>query len=222
MLGVVCGVSVNSPYVWANRARIVEMRYDKNHRGATPMVMCKANGCDNKVALVNTRYRKSSKAGHCFLHSRQLRRKRPFEAAYNGFIRKGPRRKHAISLSYSEFAELCSKENCHYCGARLARNPYAAGGYTADAIDRMDPTLGYTAENCVPCCAPCNFTKNATMTYDEMLILGALRAGNRVQALALVEKLDLKANQQQQIKFYGFVWARDAQGGVTRRRAEAQ
>jgi hypothetical protein len=41
---------------------------------------------------------------------------------------------------------------CHYCG--LASSPdYLTG------VDRKDNALGYTVDNCVPCCATCNRAK---------------------------------------------------------------
>lgn len=55
------------------------------------------------------------------------------------------------------------RNNCHYCGcpprrtAKKIRTPY-------NGIDRMDPSLGYTPDNCISCCWTCNNMKSA-MTY---------------------------------------------------------
>jgi len=36
------------------------------------------------------------------------------------------------------------------------------------SIDRVDPKKGYTKDNCVPCCATCNFVKN-NMNYGDFI-----------------------------------------------------
>jgi hypothetical protein len=49
---------------------------------------------------------------------------------------------------------------CHYCGdiesnlVRQHKTEFACNG-----IDRVDSSLGYFLENCVPCCSPCNWMK---------------------------------------------------------------
>lgn len=35
------------------------------------------------------------------------------------------------------------------------------GHYEYNGVDRLDNALGYTRENCVPACRPCNAAKNA-------------------------------------------------------------
>ena len=49
------------------------------------------------------------------------------------------------------------RETCHYCG--VPPNPL-------NGIDRKDNSQGYNMENCVPCCAKCNYAKR-TMTYAD-------------------------------------------------------
>ena len=44
-------------------------------------------------------------------------------------------------------------QDCYYCG-----QPHA------DGIDRLDSNIGYTEENCVPCCGVCNIMKNKFTT----------------------------------------------------------
>lgn len=63
--------------------------------------------------------------------------------------------------------------NCAHCGAKpsLACKPLAHLGLsqkraadatiTRNGIDRLDPELGYTEQNCVPCCEICNTSKLA-------------------------------------------------------------
>lgn len=41
-------------------------------------------------------------------------------------------------------------------------------GLFAHGIDRVDNSVGYTIENCVPCCTSCNFMKGK-MTKDDFI-----------------------------------------------------
>jgi 5-methylcytosine-specific restriction endonuclease McrA len=47
---------------------------------------------------------------------------------------------------------------CHYCGNKII----------GVGLDRIDSSIGYTIENCVPCCKDCNIMKNAK-GYDEFI-----------------------------------------------------
>lgn len=81
-------------------------------------------------------------------------------------------RKHPFELSFDEFNKLITSP-CHYCGTE----PFVRNGghfesrrrkdqpdlYT-NGIDRLDSSIGYTKENCVPCCKICNIMKG---TYSE-------------------------------------------------------
>jgi hypothetical protein len=58
------------------------------------------------------------------------------------------------SISENEFNKLSSK-NCYYCGVE-----------GLNGIDRLDSSIGYTKENCVPCCKHCNYAKgNLSMDH---------------------------------------------------------
>ena len=71
-------------------------------------------------------------------------------------------KKHAKKLCVSyklteEQFEVLVSSSCVYCGAP-ARN----------GIDRADPVLGYTLDNCVPCCKVCNYMKR-DLTTEQFL-----------------------------------------------------
>lgn len=58
------------------------------------------------------------------------------------------------NLEFLLTKEECTKffnTNCAYCNDI---NPTLG-------IDRVDNNIGYTPDNCVPCCSPCNFMKHA-------------------------------------------------------------
>ena len=60
-------------------------------------------------------------------------------------------------LTKEQFQELSSHE-CHYCGKD-----------GPNGIDRVDNSIGYTFENCVPCCKHCNYVKGdlSLADFDE-------------------------------------------------------
>lgn len=79
-------------------------------------------------------------------------------------------RMHDFSLTIEEFLFLTS-QNCYYCGIKskqVSKTSGKTGFYIYNGIDRIDNNLGYTIENCVPCCKQCNIAK---MNYskDEFL-----------------------------------------------------
>lgn len=67
--------------------------------------------------------------------------------------RNAKRRDIQWDISYTDAMALLVK-SCVYCGLE------ATDG-TFNGIDRLDSSLGYSSENCVPCCSDCNFAKNA-------------------------------------------------------------
>lgn len=61
---------------------------------------------------------------------------------------------------------------CHYCGQAPIGSPRAptlrAQNVRIGGIDRKDSGLGYTLENCVSCCGPCNQEK-MDRPYDDFI-----------------------------------------------------
>lgn len=102
------------------------------------------------------------------------RRTRPDSiAAKNEVYRKykhaAERRNHTFTLSKEEFFELIMK-NCHYCGGGFSRvSPLPRHkDFWHNGVDRVDNKLGYTKENCVPCCVICNNSKS-TLPLEEWM-----------------------------------------------------
>jgi hypothetical protein len=67
-----------------------------------------------------------------------------------------------FDLSIDEFLNLING-SCHYCGKSpmikiLA--PRLNGYILCNGVDRLDSSLGYKLDNCVPCCKRCNQGKN--------------------------------------------------------------
>jgi len=63
--------------------------------------------------------------------------------------------------------------NCYYCGCepnQIHRGSRCNGSYIYNGIDRVDNSLGYIIDNCVPCCGKCNRMKSS-LSQDEFLNL---------------------------------------------------
>lgn len=72
------------------------------------------------------------------------------------------KRGHAFDLTRDEFRAIVS-QNCFYCenlpSMQTRVIEYNSSPFVYNGIDRVDNDLGYTFENCVPCCRSCNFKK---------------------------------------------------------------
>ena len=72
------------------------------------------------------------------------------------------------SLTDEQFIDM-SQRPCHYCGAGPSNKcvkPYITFVY--NGLDRINNSIGYTKENCLPCCADCNMRKG-TMDYKAFV-----------------------------------------------------
>jgi 5-methylcytosine-specific restriction endonuclease McrA len=97
-----------------------------------------------KIRLRNKEWHESE-AGKAFLSVYTKSKKYKFSAYRN--MAKG--RDLPFMLSFEEFESFWQK-SCFYCG----------DGIDTVGIDRVDSDLGYTMQNCVPCCRSCNQAKN--------------------------------------------------------------
>lgn len=89
---------------------------------------------------------------------------------YGNYKRNAKSRNLDFILTKEEFYKI-TKENCFYCGVE-AKQIYKAYEssipYIYNGIDRIDNSLGYILENCVPCCGLCNQMKmNETLEKFE-------------------------------------------------------
>jgi hypothetical protein len=100
-----------------------------------------------------------------------------FNTLYYGYVIRAEKRGLEWNLSREQFRGITVRE-CLYCGkppSQVRNNTRGTPGYQYTGVDRLDPLLGYTVENVVPCCGACNRAKSD-------LTLGQWRA--HVQRLA--------------------------------------
>jgi len=80
---------------------------------------------------------------------------------FHGYRNGAAARNYAFDLSWEQFQAITALD-CFYCGIQKGNayrsRPYATV-FSGSGIDRYDNSLGYTAENSVPCCTRCNFLK---------------------------------------------------------------
>lgn len=99
----------------------------------------------------------------------------PGEEAMNGIYHiykaSAKERQYPFELTREQFKEI-TQGHCIYCDAKPSnistfRNN-SQSRYIYNGIDRVDNTLGYVYENCVPCCEVCNRMKKAK-TLDDFI-----------------------------------------------------
>jgi hypothetical protein len=103
----------------------------------------------------------------------RVRNRRPgaaFRKLFARYVYGAKKRGFEFLLSEEEFRNLVIG-GCHYCGteARSKTPPRPTGeDFLYSGIDRLDPSKGYTIENCVSCCTTCNFMKT-DLSFDDFL-----------------------------------------------------
>lgn len=84
---------------------------------------------------------------------------------FREYIRNAANRDIPMNLKFEEFNELIG-QNCYYCGAEpivheslIDRSNKSEPMLKHNGIDRLDSSIGYEKDNCVPCCYICNRAK---------------------------------------------------------------
>ena len=154
------------------RLEVIENTGERRHGNIVWLCQC---SCGAKTQ-VRSRGLLSGKTRSCGCLQREtisLRtRKRPYEALYNHF-RLVNKNKHPVEISYEDFLEFTSTENCHYCGGPVAWSKYDLNGNgNRYNLDRKNKLRGYVKGNLVVCCKRCNTAKSNTFSYEEWMIVG--------------------------------------------------
>jgi hypothetical protein len=89
--------------------------------------------------------------------------------------RRGARKRHLdFNLTKEEFFSI-AKDRCHYCGGEPISN------FGFNGIDRVNNSVGYVKENCVPCCSICNMAKKEMNVKD--FISWGIKLGNHIESI---------------------------------------
>lgn len=88
-------------------------------------------------------------------------------SAYSSYSCAAERRGLIFDLTLTDF-DLLTSQQCFYCGATPVERQRYGGTAWLNGIDRSDNSVGYTLQNCVPCCWQCNRAKGV-MSSDEFL-----------------------------------------------------
>lgn len=129
------------------------------------ILKCVTPECTNSCKVQRSKLKRyKGKCNQC------ASKKKPFEWAYTKILKRNQKDKRFENchISYEEALEIMSIPNCAYCGVHLQRNKH----HLCDTnnpllLDRKDSSKGYTANNVVPCCWPCNEMKRDFYTFDE-------------------------------------------------------
>jgi len=95
-----------------------------------------------------------------------------YYALYRNYVKQASLRDYTFDLTLDEF-KVYLQQNCHYCDSP-PYNTFKSGvrryngieTFKYTGIDRKINSLGYTMDNCVPCCKRCNFSKK-DFDYSE-------------------------------------------------------
>ncbi len=70
---------------------------------------------------------------------------------------------HSFNIGFKDFVALL-REPCYYCNELEVIPNY---GYR---LDRIENSMGYSLENVVPCCGPCNKIRGDRLSFIETIV----------------------------------------------------
>ena len=110
------------------------------------------------------------------------KRGKPYSVSYNKLRKQAEYSNIECTLTYEQYVEFTLSPDCHYCGDSLTWIKHMPmGKYSLRYnLDRKDNDKGYSADNCVPCCQRCNYSKNCWLSYEEMVAVGNIRRTKNV------------------------------------------
>ena len=150
---------------------LAEIKRFKGAKNKHPTTLCKCD-CGGERLVRTTRF-KLGLVNMCATCARadgakrgaETRRKlsddeRVASDRYSAYKQNAKRRGVDFDIDLPLFSSLLDKV-CTYCGTR-----------DRIGVDRVDSSLGYSADNCAPCCSDCNYAKRE-MSKESFLNLVA-------------------------------------------------
>lgn len=150
------------------RLNLINQRFDRllvkefSHCESEAYWKCLCD-CGNEI-LVRTQHLKSGQVGSCGCRRRDLMKNintkidTNWRNYYRAYKKSADKRGLNFNLTLEDLKSLCVLP-CYYCGNTSEIKSLSRMKLVANGIDRIDSTLGYTLENCVPCCSFCNYSK---------------------------------------------------------------
>lgn len=155
-----------------HKLTVIEQGYEIDDRKSKTL-LCKVEcECTRKKIVSACRLKRGDiqSCGICIrgVKKRKQKGEASKNAVYNKYIKSAKQRKILFLLKYDECIEFFENK-CWYCGKEPSncyqeKNCY--GEYRYNGIDRLNPNVGYTKENCVSCCWECNKRKGNS-TYED-------------------------------------------------------
>lgn len=158
--------------VFSRLTVIKQVQRPENVKNKESYWMCKCE-CGKEI-IVNSGSLKNGHTNSCGCYHLDKISIKHGQAAINslinGYIRSAKERNLDFDLSKEEFLNL-TKQNCYYCGkepSQISTNKSKInnGIYIYNGVDRVDSSVGYTLDNCVPCCKQCNIAKMTQSKTD--------------------------------------------------------
>lgn len=125
----------------------------------------------------------------------------PFgESAFNrlyDWSRDNAKRKGILFELTKEQYKSIVQHNCTYCGEPPKENHFKKtnGHFMANGVDRVDSSVGYVLNNCVPCCEDCNRMKMAhTVDYWLAHMIKVLEHYNSRNRVSVIKSVPIKNN----------------------------
>ncbi len=158
--------------------------YPTDKRSHTRAVIwkCKCLNCENETEVASIKLKSGEiKSCGCMEHVREYRTEQGasgFNSLLNAYTQGARRRNLEFELSKEEFKSLVT-QSCTYCGQVPSQVSYGSrnnarehGKFIYNGVDRINSSIGYTMDNCVPCCERCNRAKMALSEKDfiEMIV----------------------------------------------------
>jgi hypothetical protein len=108
------------------------------------------------------------------LHKNNIKVKAPRNFVLSQYRHSAKRRNLVFTLTDEIFDTLIAGD-CYWCGGPPSNRHTSDAGYSIsyNGIDRLNPDIGYDIENCVSCCAVCNFMKSdlTLEQFNEKIVL---------------------------------------------------
>lgn len=139
--------------------------YSKNNNGIIWKCIC--NICGTYCYPYGYDLRRG-RSNFCCKCNEVLHTNSPLKTLYNNYLYGAINRNLEFEISIKDFEEII-KQNCHYCGTppiQYLKKENAKNGIEYNGIDRINNSIGYIKQNCVPCCKYCNFAKGNNSIED--------------------------------------------------------